>query len=291
MVARITLGQFEVYSFVENRMHLDGGAMFGLIPKKMWTREQGCDENNLVPLDLNLLLIKAHGKSFLVDTGCGDVGTEKEQKIYGLHTHTQLEQKIAVCGLSPDAVDFVIFSHLHYDHSGGGLKRDPDGRIRTRFPNARYIVNRIEWEDANHPNERTTAAYIPPYIAAYRESGQVDVVEGTMELYSGITLRHTGGHTAGHQAVIIASDGKAIGYYADIFPTATHLKTAWVAAVDTHPLDSLKVKKTILKACVDNSICLAFDHDTNIKIGRVSEDNGRFSVAPLDPHELEVLEA
>lgn len=291
MVARVTLGQFEVYSFVENRMHLDGGAMFGLIPKKMWAREQGSDENNLIPLDLNLLLINVHGKNILVDTGCGDIGTEKDQKIYGLYTQSQLESQLAVCGVTPDEVDYVIFSHLHYDHSGGGLKRDPEGHIRTRFPNARYVVNRIEWEDANNPNERTMASYIPAFIGAYRESGQVDLVDGTTELMPGITIRHTGGHTAGHQAVIAASNGRAIGYYADIFPTSTHLKTAWVPAVDTHPLDSLKVKKGILKACVENDIWLAFDHDTNIKIGRVSEDNGRFTIAPLEPHELEVLEA
>jgi glyoxylase-like metal-dependent hydrolase (beta-lactamase superfamily II) len=236
------------------------------------------------------VLIKAHGKTVLVDTGCGDVGTEKDQKIYGLYTPSQLESKLAVCGAAPDSIDYVVFSHMHYDHSGGGLKRGPDGQIRTRFPNARYIVNRIEWDDANHPNERTTASYIPAFIDAYRESGQIDLVDGATELLPGITVRHTGGHTAGHQAVVVASNGNAIGYYADIFPTATHLKTAWVPAVDTHPLDSLKVKKAILKACVDDNIWLAFDHDTQIKIGRVSENDGRYSVTPLEPHELEVLE-
>jgi len=289
MLTRIKLGDFEVYSFVENQMHLDGGAMFGVIPKKLWTREQPCDDNNLIPLDLNLLLVKAHGKSYLVDTGCGDAGTERERKIYGLHTDTQIESALSACGVAPDELDYVLFSHLHFDHSTGGLKRDADGHVVTRFPNARYVVNRLEWDDANDPNERTAATYVAEYMEAYRNSGQIDTVEGTVEFAPGITLRHTGGHTRGHQAIIIASNGYAVGYYADIFPTTAHLKTAWVAAVDTYPLESLKIKKAILKACVDDNIWLAFDHDLKHKVARVIADNGKYSVAPLPEADVEVL--
>lgn len=290
MISRIALGEFEVFSFVENQMHLDGGAMFGVIPKKLWTREQPCDENNLIPLDLNLLLVKAHGKTFLVDTGCGDVGTEKEKKIYGLHHPTRIEAEMQKCGVAVDQLDYVLLSHLHFDHSSGGLKRSSDGEVVTRFPNARYVVNKLEWDDACDPNERTAATYVSEYINAYRESGQIETVEGTTELFPGIGLRHTGGHTRGHQAIIINSNGKSIGNYADIFPTATHLKTAWVPAVDTHPLDSLKIKKVILKACVENDIWLAFDHDLKHKVARVTEDNGKYGVAPLPEEDVEVIE-
>ena len=291
MVTRIRLGDFEVYSFVENRMRLDGGAMFGVIPKKLWIREHPCDDNNLIPLDLNLLLVKAHGKTTLVDTGCGDVGTEREKKIYGLCDPTQIESNLRACGVEPDALDYVALSHLHYDHSTGGLMRDGDGYVKPRFANARYLVNRIEWNDATHPNERTRAAYIPEYMEAYDRSGQVDLVDDGDELLPGITFRHTGGHTAGHQAIVIRSGGESLGFYADIFPTRIHLKTAWVPAVDTHPLDSLKVKKVILRECAEQDIWLAFDHDLELKLAQVEEQDGKYVAVPLPPDRVEKVVA
>jgi glyoxylase-like metal-dependent hydrolase (beta-lactamase superfamily II) len=290
MITRVRLGEFEVFSFVENRMHLDGGAMFGVIPKKLWTREVSCDENNLIPLDLNLILIKAHGKNLLVDSGCGDVGSAREKKIYCLQDPTRIETALQACGVAVSDVDYVLLSHLHFDHSTGGLARDADGRVRTRFPNARYVVNELEWRDAQEPNERTAATYVPEYMGAYADSKQVDTVSGVEELLPGITLRHTGGHTRGHQAVIVASEGEALGYYADIIPTQAHLKTAWVAGVDTLPLDTLKVKKQILKTCVDDNIWLALDHDLQLKLASVAERDGQYTAEALSADRVEVVE-
>lgn len=276
-----------MFSFVENRMHLDGGAMFGVIPKALWTRELPADDGNLVALDLNLLLVKVRGKTVLVDTGFGDVATPRERKIYGLGTPSQLEESLAACGVHPDDVDFVVFSHLHFDHSGGGLKRDAQGRAVTRFPRARYVAQRLEWQEARHPNERTLATYVPEYMAAYEASGQFDIVEGEAELLPGVTLRHTGGHTAGHQAVLVRGGGRSLGYFADIFPTRAHLKTAWVPAVDTLPLDSLRVKKVILQDCVNEFTWLAFDHDTELKLARVTKTEKGFLAEPLAADEWE----
>jgi glyoxylase-like metal-dependent hydrolase (beta-lactamase superfamily II) len=289
MVTRFRLGDFEVYSFVEGRMHLDGGAMFGVVPKKLWTREVRCDDDNLIALDLNLLLVKAHGKNLLVDTGCGDVATERERKIYGLCGTTDLERHLAAAGLRPDDIDAVLFSHLHFDHSGGGLVRTPEGSVTTRFPRARYIVNAREWADATHPDERTTATYVPEYMRAYANSGQVDTLEGEVEFLPGIRLVHTGGHTAGHQAIVFESGGASLGYYADIFPTRTHLRPAWVAAVDTHPLDTMKAKKRILRACVEEGITVAFDHDLEVKLAHIVADGAAFRAQPLLPNEVEVV--
>jgi len=289
MVTRLRLGEFEIFAFVESRMHLDGGAMFGVIPKKLWTRAITCDEHNLIALDLNLLLVKAHGKNILVDTGCGDVASPKERKIYGLSGTTDMEHNLEAAGVRPDDVDLVLLSHLHFDHSGGGLKRRPDGTVTTRFEHARYVVNAREWADATHPNERTAAAYIPEYLGAYADSGQVDTVEGDTEWLPGITLEHTGGHTAGHQAIVLRSAGQALGYYADIFPTRWHLKPAWVAAVDTHPLETMRAKKRILRACADLEIRVAFDHDLEVKLAWIRADNGTFRAEPLATSEVEVL--
>jgi len=289
VIARLRLGEIEVFSFVENRMHLDGGAMFGVIPKVLWTRELPADEVNLVALDLNLLLVKVQGKTLLVDTGFGDVATPRERKIYGLGTPSRLEESLLACGVVPADLDFVVFSHLHFDHSGGGLKRDAEGRAVTRFPRARYVAQRLEWQEALHPNERTLATYVPEYMAAYEASGQFETVEGETELLPGVTLRHTGGHTAGHQAVVLRGGGRALGYFADIFPTRVHLKTAWVPAVDTLPLDSLRVKKSILQACESEGVWLAFDHDTDVKLARLERTEKGYVAHPLSPHEWEVV--
>ena len=282
MVTRLRLGDLEVYAFVENRMRLDGGAMFGVIPKKVWTKQMSCDEDNRIELDLNLLLIKSAGKTFLVDTGCGDVGTDREQGFHGLDTPTQIENHLRLCGVEPDELDYVLFSHLHFDHSSGGLKRNAKGFAITRFPKATYVVNKIEWEDALWPNERTRATYVPEYMETYEKSGQMQVVDGPTEIAPGISLVPTGGHTAGHQAIEIRGGGHALGYYGDIFPTQVHLKTAWVPAVDTFPLESLKVKKEILKACVDEPIWLAFDHDTDLKLARVHLNQSEYTAVSLE---------
>jgi glyoxylase-like metal-dependent hydrolase (beta-lactamase superfamily II) len=287
VIVRVRLGELEVFSLVENRMHLDGGAMFGVIPKKLWTRELSSDEQNLIPLDLNLLLVKTRGKTVLIDSGFGDVATERERKIYGLSTPSRLEEALSACGSSASSVDCVIFSHLHFDHSGGGLKRDASGRAITRFPRARYLVQSAEWQEALHPNERTQATYVPEYMEAYARSGQVDVAEGEREVVPGLTLRPTSGHTAGHQAIVLRGGGRALGYFADIFPTRVHLKTAWVPAVDTLPLVSLRVKKEILKSCVEESMWLAFDHDTELKLARVERAERDYRAVPLAPEEWE----
>lgn len=270
-------------------MHLDGGAMFGVIPKKLWTREIPADEANLVALDLNLLLVKTAGQTILVDTGCGDVGTEREKKVYGLGAPSQLAESLSACGVSPEQIDYVVFSHLHFDHSGGGLKRDGAGQLVPRFPNASYVVSRLEWQEAQNPNERTRATYVPEYMSAYERSGLMRPIDGETQLLPGVTLRPTGGHTAGHQAVLLEGGGRRIGYFADIFPTRVHLKTAWVPAVDTLPLDSLRVKKQILKSCVEDSIWLAFDHDTELKLAHVERTEHDYVARPLSPDEWEVV--
>jgi len=263
--------------------------MFGVIPKKLWVRELPADDQNLVEMDLNLLLVKAAGKCLLVDTGFGDVATERERKIYGLLSPSRLEDSLRVCGVRPEEVDLVLFSHLHLDHSGGGLKRDGEGRVTTRFPRARYIVQRLEWQEALHPNERTLATYVPEYLAAYERSGQVDLVEGEREIVPGVSVRLTGGHTLGHQAVIVRGGGRSLGYFADIFPLRAHLKTAWVPAVDTQPMDSLRVKKEILKSCEAESTWLAFDHDTGLKLARIEKSGYDYTAQPLPEGSWEVV--
>lgn len=264
-------GSFEIYPFVEQRFRLDGGSMFGVVPRKIWGRLLPPDENNLISMQTNLFLLKANGKNILFDTGLGDAITEREKKIYAASGNTNIELGIMNLGISPEMIDYVFLSHLHTDHSGGTVKKN-NGQMVTRFPKARYIVQKAEWEDAINPDERTSAVYIPERLHVLEAAGQLDLIDGDTEFLPGVRGVVTGGHTRGHQALEAESDGMTFVYYADIVPSSHHIKVPYVASVDLFPLDTMKVKRELLKKLLNNNMVIGFDHDVDIKIGRLREE-------------------
>jgi glyoxylase-like metal-dependent hydrolase (beta-lactamase superfamily II) len=273
-------GDFTIYHFIEQTFKLDGGSMFGVVPKKIWGKLVVPDEDNLIPMVTNLFVIDTGSKKILCDTGLGTVLSEREKKIYAISKPSQIETGLADIGFSVHDIDYVIFSHLHTDHSGGGVAMI-DGRLMPRFPNARYMVQKQEWDDAMHPDERTTAVYIAERLKVIKEAGQLDLVDGDHQLLPGVKLVKTGGHTPGHQGVEFTSGDKTVVYYADIIPSSHHFKVPYVASVDLFPLDTMRVKRSLVKRALAGEIIMAFDHDIEIPIGIAVEEEFRTIIKPV----------
>ncbi|MFZ5981339.1 MAG: MBL fold metallo-hydrolase [Candidatus Zixiibacteriota bacterium] len=259
--------------------------MFGVVPKTIWQRLIPADENNLIPMVTNLFVLKAHGKTMIFDCGLGDTLTDREKKVYGTTGASRLESSLAELGLKTGDIDGVILTHLHTDHAGGAVKKD-NGGFAPRFQNARYIINRREWEQAINPDERTKAVYIPERLTVLERAGQVDFIDGNTELFPGIRAVMTGGHTASHFALEMESDGTAVFYYADIYCTSHHMKTAYVPATDLYPLQTMDIKRRVLPRIVNRDVIMAFDHDVVYPLARIKERDGKIFAEPVTDRQV-----
>jgi len=264
-------GDYTIYHFVERRFKIDGGAMFGVVPKKIWGKLVASDENNLIPMQTNLFVVDTGREKILCDTGLGSILTEKERKVYAAFDDSQIETGLAEIGFTVDDIDLVFLSHLHTDHAGGTMI-ETGGRLIPRFRKARYLVQKAEIEDALNPDERTGAVYVAARMRALEESKQLDVIAGDSDIRPGVKLIHTGGHTAGHMGIEFNSGGETVVYYADIIPSVHHFKVPYVASVDLFPTDTMKVKRSLVKRALEENLIIAFDHDIEIPIGRAREE-------------------
>jgi glyoxylase-like metal-dependent hydrolase (beta-lactamase superfamily II) len=268
----LQLGGFQIFSLVEGRFYLDGGAMFGIVPRIMWEKLIPPNDKNLIPLDCNLLLIKNKGKNVLIDSGLGDVLTDRERKIYAAYNPSNLEVGLLGLEVKPEEIDLVILSHLHADHACGTIKTE-NGQGVPRFKRAKVILQKSEWEDAINPDERTAAGYLMNHLLTLEKHKVLELVDGEVEVVPGIKVVKTGGHTEGHQGVEISANGEKLIYYADIVPTSHHLKPHYVAGLDLYPRQTMKIKKKIIPEAIEQGWYVAFDHDLKIKIARLKKNS------------------
>jgi glyoxylase-like metal-dependent hydrolase (beta-lactamase superfamily II) len=259
---------------------LDGGSMFGVVPKPLWASKAPPDDRNRIQLSMRPLLVRGV-RTMLIDAGLGDKDDERFHDIYGVdRTHT-LEQSLAAAGLSVDDVDLVLATHLHFDHAGGFTRRDASGRVRPRFPRARYVVRRGEWEDATHPHERNRASYLADNYVPLAEAGVLEMVDDDQTIMPGVRVRRTGGHTMHHQIVMIESAGQHAVFAADLVPTTAHLPPAWVMGYDLYPMDTLAAKKTFLRDAVERQMLVVFEHDPKVMAARIAVADGRPAAVPV----------
>ncbi|UCF18955.1 MAG: MBL fold metallo-hydrolase [Gemmatimonadota bacterium] len=264
------LGRFTLHALDAGRQWLDGGAMFGVVPRPLWQKKAAPDERNRIPLALRPLLVETGDALVLIDTGAGNKEDERFRDIYGLENEGEpsaLEDAIREAGFRPQDVALVINTHLHFDHAGGNTVARPDGSVELAFPEARYVVQQEEWDFAHLQNERVRASYLLPNFDPVYETGRFDFAEGAADIVPGIHVVPTAGHTPGHQSVLIESDGESALYLADLVPTAAHLPLPWIMGYDVEPLVTLETKRTVLEWAERERTLLVFEHDPNIAWG------------------------
>ncbi len=276
LFTRLTLGDFELFSFVENRCYLDGGSVYGVVPKALWSKLTPPDDNNLIPLDTNLLLVKAHGKRILIECGIGDFLTDIERKVYSCDAPSRIDDCLSRLGMASDMIDYVILTHLHLDHVGGAFVADSDGRPQPRFPNARHVIRKEEWEAAMNPDDRSKVVYPTERLRCLDESNLVDIIDADTEVLPGIWAVKSGGHTRGHQIVTVSSGSGTVVYTGDMFPLTSHLRPTYIAASDLYPLETLEHKKKLLTGIVENGWIIAFDHDLEYKFATLKRHGRAF---------------
>ncbi|HEU4721451.1 MAG TPA: MBL fold metallo-hydrolase [Gemmatimonadaceae bacterium] len=279
LVESRTVGSLRIHALQAGLQRLDGGAMFGVVPKSLWERKIPADDKNRIPLGMRCLLIEHPDALVLVDTGLGDKESEKFHTIYGVENApvgasgpTQLESALAEAGFAPADVTLVINTHLHFDHAGGNTRRGEDGAAVPAFPNARYVVRRGEWDWAHHTNERTAASYFPHNFDPVQAAGRLELVDDDRELLSGISLRHTPGHTPHHQGVLVESGAGRLFYLADLAPTAAHVPLPWIMGYDVEPLVTLETKRRVWAEAAAEGWTVMFEHDAVHAFGRIVAD-------------------
>jgi glyoxylase-like metal-dependent hydrolase (beta-lactamase superfamily II) len=265
---RLSLGDFELTVVSDGIYHLDGGAFFGVVPKVLWERKVAADPNNRVPGGLNSLLVRTGERTVLVETGIGNKLSEKMAEIYG--QPARLIENLAAAGVSPDEVDIVINTHLHFDHCGWNTTRQ-GGRAAATFPNATYYVQEGEWNHA-HENQRDGVSYIPDNYDALVASGRMKLERGDQEIVPGISLAVFPGHTKDMQAVVIRSGGRTACYISDLIPTSAHLDLNWVMAFDLYPLETIASRKKYYAQAIPENWLTVFTHDPNLPWAYVERD-------------------
>ncbi len=274
-------GDIELLPIHGGHFYLDGGAMFGVVPKTLWEKKAAADERNRIRLAANSLLVRAHGRNILVETGNGTKWDPKLRNIYGIPEGDPLTDSLGRLGVTPDKIDMVINTHLHFDHAGGNT-RSEKGRDVPAFPNAQYVVQRAELEHALNPTERDRASYFADRIVPITEAGQWQLVDGDVRVVPGVSVVRIPGHNADIQAVKISGGERTLIFVADMLPTRHHLPLAWMPGYDLYPLQTLETKRVRITEIVNEGWIVAFGHDPDFPAATLHERAGKIEYEPVD---------
>jgi glyoxylase-like metal-dependent hydrolase (beta-lactamase superfamily II) len=264
-------GEFEIAVVSGGRMWFDGGTVFGVVPKVLWAQQCSADERNMVQLDTNCLVVRGRGGVGLVETGYGVKAPARVREHYGLDSGNTLLDNLSRLNIQPSDVNWVTFTHLHFDHAGGCTLRE-DGKLRPTFPRARHYIQRPEWEDANADLLELAGTYYQDDFVPLADAGLIELIDDEAEPVPGVRLRLDGGHTRGHQVVCLRSNAQTAVYLGDLCPTPAHLKAFWSTAFDQFPRTVRRNKKEIFDQAIDQRWLVIFGHDVNTKAAYLTRD-------------------
>jgi glyoxylase-like metal-dependent hydrolase (beta-lactamase superfamily II) len=276
------IGHYRVEIIPDTEFHLDGGAMFGVVPRNLWSQVCPPDEQNRIRMNLNCVFVEAGSEKILLETGIGDKWSAKQSSIYGIERKRPLTETLRLkTGVNPEDITIVVNTHLHFDHAGGNTKLDLNGNVVPSFPNARYFVSEAELEHAESPSERDRASYLPPNWRPLRESGQLQTRSSDYEVVPGLTMETHPGHNRSMQCWRLQGDGKTVFGPADLVPMRAHVAFPWIMGYDLYPVETLAAKKRLLpQAAREGWFCL-FYHDPDEPLCRLVETNGKLTPIPI----------
>ncbi len=273
-------GSWRIETVEAERFRLDGGSMFGVVPRPLWERRHPADAKNRIQMVTRCLIARGEGRVVIVDTGMGDDWSDREREIYDIDdANGSIAAACAARGIAPDDVTDVVLTHLHFDHAGGAVARGSDGTPRPAFPSARYHVQRRQLAWAAQPTDRDRRSFRAQTFEPLAAAGCLETIDGAAEILPGLHVEPTMGHTPGHQVVRFGEGDGAIVYCGDLIPTAAHLPAAWVMSYDLEPLVSMKEKHALLTRAAAGGWVLVLEHDPAHAAVRVAREGDGFVVA------------
>ena len=284
----LSLGSWSVRVLETGYLWLDGGAMFGSVPKPLWSRTHPADERNRIRLAMRCLLAEGHGRRVLVDVGIGDKSDAKFVDVFRVEPSPTLGSALADAGVDPESITDVVLTHLHFDHAGGGTRRE-GGRLVPTFPRARHHLQRANLENARHPNPRERASYLPENFEPLVEAGVLQLWDGAAEPWPGFGLVPAQGHTRGQQLLRVAGGREALYFVADLVPTAAHVRIPFVMGYDVAAIETMSEKHDLLGRAADEGAWVLLEHDPQIALARPERNADDFRWAETLPAPVEAI--
>ena len=276
----MNLGTTSVNIISDGILLMDGGSLFGQVPKAQWELQVKADRRNRVRIGLNCLLVQTSEANILVNTGAGSKRPERLKELYGLNGN-KLMKDLRGLSLTARDIDVVILTHLHFDHAGGCTKLDRTGSAVPTFPKAKYLVQQTCWEEANNPNERYEDSFYPDDFRPLEERGVLTLLDGDHEVIPGLTVKVTDGPSTGHQVVLVERGSERIAFAGDLIPTPYHLPLPYISALDEYPNNTLSQKRELLEMVIEGGWLLVFGHGSDQRAGYVQQRNGKPQLLPV----------